>query len=57
MAAGPQPSLEERVRRLEEQLRELRVKLAALERLASVRADNPVDQSAVKEKVVYDWQT
>jgi hypothetical protein len=48
--------LESRLRAAETQIEQLKARIAALERLASPRVDNPSDQTAVREKVAYDWQ-
>jgi hypothetical protein len=46
-----------RIAELERELRELKLRLAALERLLTKRvAEHPVDRQAVESKVVYDWQ-
>ncbi|MFI5418545.1 MAG: hypothetical protein ACHQ2Y_06595 [Candidatus Lutacidiplasmatales archaeon] len=56
MAAPETAPLGQRVAELERQLRELRLRLAELELLVSPRRDNPADKTAIREKVVYDWQ-
>ena len=57
MAAPAPPSLEARLANVEQELAALRARLAALERLLANPAEHPVDQSAVRRKVTYDWQT
>jgi uncharacterized protein with von Willebrand factor type A (vWA) domain len=56
--AGPDPALLARISSLEQQVRELRSRLAALEsaRGRPARAENPLDRDTVREKVSYDWQ-
>jgi len=41
---------------LEKDLRDLRLRLAALEKQLDPRAEHPSDRTAVREKVAYDWQ-
>jgi Tfp pilus assembly protein PilO len=41
---------------LERDLRDLRVRLAQLEKQLDPRAEHPSDKTAVREKVAYDWQ-
>jgi Tfp pilus assembly protein PilO len=41
---------------LEKDLRELRLRLAALEKQLDPRSEHPSDRTAVREKVAYDWQ-
>jgi hypothetical protein len=41
---------------LEKDLRELRLRLATLEKKLDPRSENPSDRSTVREKVSYDWQ-
>jgi hypothetical protein len=56
--AGSDPALVSRIATLEQQVRELRARVAALEgnRSSQVRAENPQDRDTVREKVSYDWQ-
>ena len=49
--------LAERVAELERQLRELRARVAAIEKGMAPRRENPDDRSTVREKVTYDWQS
>lgn len=57
MSAPSNPDLAARVAELERQLRDLRARLAVLERgPVGPRKENPDDRSAVREKVTYDWQ-
>ncbi|MGA8542853.1 MAG: hypothetical protein WB947_04850 [Thermoplasmata archaeon] len=41
---------------LERDLRDLRMRLAQLEKQLDPRAEHPSDKTAVREKVAYDWQ-
>ncbi len=45
-----------RLEQLEKELRELRLRLAMLEKQLDPRAEHPSDRTAVREKVAYDWQ-
>jgi hypothetical protein len=45
-----------RIRALEQQVQELRARLAVLEKLVVPRAEHPTDRTVVREKVTYDWQ-
>ncbi len=56
MAAG-KVSVEERIVRLERQLAEVQRRLDALERHLTQKAEHPVDRTAVREKVTFDWQS
>jgi len=56
MAPDDSAQMAARLAQLEKDLRELRLRLAVLEKRLSPRAENPADQSAVREKVSYDWQ-
>jgi hypothetical protein len=53
----PPPDLAARVAELERQLRDLRARVVLLEKGSAPRRDNPDDRSAIREKVVYDWQS
>ena len=47
----------ERLEALERDVRELRSRLAALERLVGTSVpEHPVDRTVVQRKAVYDWQ-
>jgi hypothetical protein len=50
------PDLPARIQQLEKELRELRLRLAELERRLDPRSEHPQDRSTVREKVAYDWQ-
>ena len=56
MATGSTSELEHRVAELERELRDVRLRLAALERLMGAGAEHPADNTTVRKKVVYDWQ-
>jgi hypothetical protein len=45
-----------RVAELERQVKDLRARVALLEKAAGVRKENPDDRSVVREKVTFDWQ-
>ena len=45
-----------RIDHLERELNELRLRLAALERLLDERLEHPTDRKTVRQKVTYDWQ-
>jgi hypothetical protein len=50
------PDLAARLADLERSLRDLRTRVAALERLMGAGSEHPADETAVRKKVVYDWQ-
>lgn len=54
--ADPTADSDERIALLERQIRELRDRVAALERLMGSGEEHPTDQTTVRKKVVYDWQ-
>ncbi len=56
MAEDPSAALADRLVRLERELRELRARVAALERLVGSSGDHAQDRAVVREKVSYDWQ-
>ncbi|MGI0128950.1 MAG: hypothetical protein ACREEC_02160 [Thermoplasmata archaeon] len=56
MVAPDPPSAESRLAQLEQQVTEMRARLAALERKLTDPGEHPVDQSVVRKKVTYDWQ-
>jgi hypothetical protein len=55
-SASIPPDLAARIADLERDLRDLRARVAALERLLAPRMENPADRDVVREKVAYDWQ-
>ena len=46
----------DRLAQLEKDLKDLRARLAILERQLDPRSEHPSDRVAVREKVAYDWQ-
>jgi hypothetical protein len=65
MRLGPNPGampppetsdLAARLAQVERELRELRQRVAALERLMGSGEEHPTDQTTVRQKVSYDWQ-
>ncbi len=58
MAAPSSPSVEARLAALEQQVQQLRARLVAVEQaLANPPGEHPMDQSVVRKKVTYDWQS
>lgn len=56
--SSPAPSdLAARLAQVEHDLRELRLRVIALERLVGAGELHPADQSTVQKKVTYDWQS
>ena len=53
----PAPPLADRVERLERLLAELRLRVEAMELQLSVRTDAKSNRAAVREKIVFDWQS
>ncbi|MGI0053140.1 MAG: hypothetical protein ACRECR_02620 [Thermoplasmata archaeon] len=45
------------MQQLEARLKELQIRVEALERLIAPRAEHPSDEVSVRGKVVYDWQS
>jgi len=56
MAERGNPDLSVRLAELERDLRELRARVIALERMVGSGEEHPSDQSTVRRKVAYDWQ-
>jgi hypothetical protein len=56
MAAEPAVELKVRLDRLEAELKELRLRVQALERLVGTAGEHPADRTVVQGKVSYDWQ-
>jgi hypothetical protein len=56
--AMPDPAFTARLAALEQQVRDLRARVAALELVlkGSPRAEHPLDRDTVQDKVSYDWQ-
>jgi hypothetical protein len=57
MDSATDPDLAERLARLEHELRELKLRVIALERMLGAGELHPADSSTVQKKVTYDWQT
>lgn len=57
MAATGTPQLAARLAQLEQELKELRARVIALERLTGAGEMHPYDQATVRQKVAYDWQS
>ena len=56
MAQGRPADVRERIAELEREIEQLRVRVAALERLMGAGSEHPADDSTVRRKVTYDWQ-
>jgi hypothetical protein len=56
MAESRNPDLSVRIAELERDLRELRARVIALERMVGSGEEHPSDQTTVRRKVAYDWQ-
>ena len=56
MAADRNVALDERLASLELELKELRLRVASLERLMGAGSEHPTDSATVRKKVAYDWQ-
>lgn len=56
MAGPTDTALAAKIAELERELRELRARVAALERLVGAGSLHPSDQATVRQKVAYDWQ-
>ena len=56
MSAEEDVSLRNRLDDLEREVRQLRARVAALERLVGNAGEHSADRSVVREKAVYDWQ-
>lgn len=56
MASTPGSSPADRLAELERQLKELQKRVAVLERRLAIDREHPVDRTAVRGKVTYDWQ-
>ncbi|MGC2034837.1 MAG: hypothetical protein WA761_05255 [Thermoplasmata archaeon] len=59
MSASSAGGLEERVAALEQQLRDLRARLAVLEkqRTPNSESEHAADTATIRRKVTYDWQS
>ena len=56
MSSPPSSPLEHRLAALEQTVRDLRARIAELERRLANLPEHPVDRTATREKAVYDWQ-
>jgi len=56
VSAEEDVSLRNRLDDLEREVRQLRARVAALERLVGNAGEHSADRSVVREKAVYDWQ-
>jgi hypothetical protein len=56
VTADPDPQLLGRLDDLERELRQLRARVAALERMVGSTGEHSADKAVVREKAVYDWQ-
>lgn len=56
MAESRTLPFEDRIASLERELRELRLRVAALERLTGAGSEHAADEATVRRKVSYDWQ-
>ncbi len=56
MAATDTTDVNTRLARLEQQLKDLHARVAALERLVGSAGLHEYDQATVRRKVEYDWQ-
>lgn len=56
MAATGTPDLNARIARLEQEIKDLHARIAALERLVGAGGLHEYDQATVRRKVEYDWQ-
>jgi len=50
------PALRSRLEDLEREIRQLKARVAALERLVGNAGEHSTDRAVVREKAVYDWQ-
>lgn len=56
MADAVDPQLLGRLADLEREVRQLRARVAALERLVGNAGEHSADKAVVREKAIYDWQ-
>jgi len=56
MSPANPPDLATRLDAVERELKELRLRVAALERMLGAGELHPADSATVQKKVVYDWQ-
>ena len=57
MASTDSSDLASRLARAELELKELRLRVIALERMLGAGELHPADSSTVQKKVTYDWQS
>jgi hypothetical protein len=57
MAASSTSDVDDRIARLEQQVKELYARVVALERLVGSGGLHDYDQATVRRKVEYDWQS
>jgi hypothetical protein len=48
--------MQNRIAALEQQVKDLRARVAAIERQVTSKPENPVDTTITRQKVTYDWQ-
>ncbi len=56
MSASEEGDLAARLAQVERDLRDLRARVVALERMLGAGELHPADSSTVQKKVTYDWQ-
>jgi len=56
MSTSARPDLAARLAQVELELKELRLRVIALERMLGAGELHPADSSTVQKKVTYDWQ-
>ena len=56
MAEVSDTALRSRLEDLEREIRQLKARVAALERLVGNAGEHSTDRAVVREKAVYDWQ-
>jgi hypothetical protein len=56
MAPDDAADMASKLAQLEKDIRDLRLRLATLEKQLDPRTEHPSDRTAVREKVSYDWQ-
>ena len=56
MADADGPEVVDQIDALQREIRQLKARIAALERLVGNAGEHPTDKAVVREKAVYDWQ-
>jgi uncharacterized protein YlxW (UPF0749 family) len=56
VAAAQDPELLAELEALRAEVRQLKARVGALERLVGNAGEHPTDKAVVREKAVYDWQ-